>query len=647
MRIIRRLDIFVMRNFLQLFAGTFCICLFVVMMQFLWRYVDELIGKGLSMLVLLKFLLYSGATLVSLALPLAILLASLISFGNMGERLELLSIKAAGISLFRTMRSLIVLNVFLALASFYFQNNIAPAADLKLMQLLYSIRTKSPELDIPEGVFYDGIKGVNLFVRHKNPDTGMLYNVTIYDLRNGISNSHIILSDSGRMETTYDKKALLLHLYNGEQFENLQNNPLMTNNVPYRRETFVQKRFIIDFDMNLNMMEEDDFASSESVKNMVQLQESIDSLSCSYDSISNAYYTEAQCMSLFMANTTKAKVRNYETGEVKDIAPEKIVHVTDDTLTIDRVFAGMDAARQQRAVQAAFQRTSMMKMDTEYKSLVMDSGNINIRRHQIAYWSKITMALACLLFFFIGAPLGAIIRKGGLGLPVVVSVVIFIIYYIINTSGMRIGREGAIPVWVGMWISSIIMVPVGMFLTVKSNNDSAVFNMDAYRAFFRRLAGIRLKRHIVRKEVIINDPDYEIAAAELQDIMLDCYDYLRQCSGRQHPLAYLMYIVRRPDESAARQISDRLEQLIEMLSNSKDRHVLLMLNGFPILTPDEFRFYRRRRGDMKAILKYGDLLLLRIEEMTGKPIVSLSGDIASAVALGEQTELDAEEERHA
>lgn len=602
-----------MKNYLTLLAGTFCISLFAVMMQFLWRYVDELIGKGLSMIVMAKFLIYSGATLVSLALPLAILLASLISFGNMGERLELLSIKAAGISLFRTLRSLIVVNTLLACGSFYFQNNIVPTTELKLTQLLFSIRTKSPELDIPEGVFYDGIENVNLHVKSKNKETGMLYDVTIYNLREGISNAHIILADSGYMETTADKRALLLHLYNGEQFENLQNNPLQTNNVPYRRETFVRKVFIIDFDMNLNMMDESSFDNADS-KNLTELNIAIDSLNQTYDSVSRAHYDDAQCGPMFIANTTKARQRNYETGEVKNLTPENLVHVENDTLNIDKTFASLDPVRKQKAVFAAMQRTSMLRMDSEYKGAVATSGNFNIHRHQIAYWQKITMSLACLLFFFIGAPLGSIIRKGGLGMPVVISVIIFIIYYIINTSGMKVGREGSIPVWFGMWISSFIMIPLGIFFTVKANNDSVVFNMDAYRAVFRRLFGIRLKRHIAGKEVIINDPDYELAVRELESIIDDSRTYLRENIRKRHPLGYAWYIIRRPDENRATDISDRLEMLVDMLSNSKDRQIVRLLNGLPILTPDEFRWYRRRHGDMKAIIKYGTALIERIRE---------------------------------
>ena len=251
MRIIKKLDQYIFKNFISLFAGTFCISLFAVMMQFLWKYVDELVGKGLGMDVIAKFFFYAAETLVPTALPLAVLLASLIAFGNLGERLELLSIKAAGISLFRSFYSLIVFVVLLAGISLYFQDVVGPQAQTNLLQLRASMAQKSPELEIPEGAFYDGIEGINLYVKQKDDETGVLHDVVIYNMRDGVDNVHIILADSARLETSNDKQFLVLHLYSGEQFENLPGGMLNTQFAPYRRETFVQKHFLIDFDMNL------------------------------------------------------------------------------------------------------------------------------------------------------------------------------------------------------------------------------------------------------------------------------------------------------------------------------------------------------------------------------------------------------------
>lgn len=616
MRILKRLDIFILKNFLTMFAATFVICLFVVVMEFLFRYVDELIGKGLSVWILMQFLYYSAKTLIPLAVPLAVLLASLISFGNMGERLELLSMKAAGITLLRILRPLFIVNVFLSGWLFYYQDNDMPKAQLDLSQLLYSMRTKSPELDIPEGVFYDGIAGVNMHVRKKNIDTGMLYGVTIYNLKDGVSNAHIILCDSGRMVTSYDKTCIVLHLYSGEQFENMNNSAFQTQNVPYRRETFVQKDFIIDVDQNFNLMDADRFAGNADVKNFMQLLSDIDSLKNSNRSIGRGMYYDVLCSGLYMPSSSKSYRKNYETGTVEPI-PTDIVSVENDTLNIDKQFALLPDAKQQQAVFAAMQKVQQMKMETDYRGVIMEESNRNMRRHCISLWQKITVSLACLLFFFVGAPLGAIIRKGGLGMPIVVAVAIFLFYNMLGTSGMKVSREGSIPVWFGIWMSTFVMAPMGVWLTLKSNSDSSVFNKDAYTNFLRTLFGIRGHRHITRKEVIISDPDYRQAESVLRDLLLQCSAFLKQVPRHPSPFGFIMYIFRRPDLALPKKISEVLEELIIELSNSKDRHVLLMLNGFPIMQPDSFRFYRRRRKDARAIIKYGGLLLVKLEEING------------------------------
>lgn len=588
---IKKLDLFILKNYLMLFAGTFCISLFVVMMQFLWKYIDDLVGKGLSYSVLAQFFFYAAETLVPLALPLAILLASLISFGNLGERLELLAIKAAGISLFRALMPLIVLNAGLAFGSFYFQNNVTPHAESKLTQLMISMRQKSPELDIPEGVFYDGIQNINLYVKKKNKETGMLYDVIIYNMSDGVYQSHIILADSGRLETSADKMHLTLYLYNGEQFENLQNSRMMmTNNVPYRRETFVRKHFLIDFDTNFKMVDSESMLGSARTKNIAQLSHDIDSMEVYYDSLGHAYADEMCRSTLYVPMDTTKKAAAKAGAE---------------TVELDSLFNRLDPHQRQRVILAASQRVSMQKMTVDYNASMMDAGDHEIRMHWIKTWEKITMSLACLMFFFIGAPLGAIIRKGGLGLPVVVAVIIFIVYYIINTLGTKTCRQGSIPVWFGMWLSTMVLAPLGVYFTVKSNNDSTVFNMDTYRNFFRKLWGIRTKRHIVRKEVIINDPDYPQMAELLGELSKKCREYMR--NDRRHtPFGYLKFIFSKRKDEEAEEINTWLEYAVDSLCNSKDKYILKDLNFLPVMDTGDFRFYRRRRGDMKAIIKYSE-----------------------------------------
>ena len=239
MRIIKRLYLFILKSFLPLFAMTFFIVLFIVLMQFLWKYIDDLVGKGLSVGVLAELFFYAAVSMVPMALPLAILLASLMTFGNFGEKFELTAMKASGISLLRVMQPLIIFIGFIAVGAFFFQNDVLPKAQVKMWTLLFSMKQKSPELEIPEGTFYDQIPGYNLFVKHKNQDTGMLYDVMIYDISHGGDNATILLSDSARLAFTPDMRYLYLHLMTGEQFENLREQTNIDRNVPFRRETFL------------------------------------------------------------------------------------------------------------------------------------------------------------------------------------------------------------------------------------------------------------------------------------------------------------------------------------------------------------------------------------------------------------------------
>ena len=625
MTLIKRLDLFILKNFLTLFAGTFCISLFVVMMQFLWKFINDLIGKGLTFDIYVKFFFYAAETLVPLALPLAILLASLISFGNIGERLELLAIKAAGISLIRTLRPLIILILGLSAWSFHFQNKVAPEAQQKLLQMLTSMKMKSPELDIPEGVFYDGIENINLYVEHKNKETGMLYGVIIYNMQDGVNKAHIILADSGRLETTSNKMHLLLHLYQGEQFENLQSNMLQTHNVPYRRETFVEKHFIIDFDTNFNLADQEDVAGSARTKSMAQLTHDIDSMGSYYDSLSVVFYDNMQRYSLNIPH--KARVSDYDSITVTQMEPnirkelqqeeeafqarkaKSSTVVPQSNVNIDTLFSHISSTEKQQIIMNALQKVGFQEMDVSNKAEVMEWGDKQIRLHQIQFWQKITMSLACLIFFFIGAPLGAIIRKGGLGFPVVIAVIIFITYYIIDTGAMKVSREGGMPVWFGMWLSTLVMAPLGIFFTIKSNNDSAVFNMDAYVNLWKKLLGIRPKRNITRKEVIINDPDYADMSATLEQLIKSSREYLGALP-RSTFFGYMAYIVRywfsKREDMRAEGVMLMTEYVVDVLSNSKDRQVLKWLNGYPVMDTRSFRFYRRRRKDLRAIIKYSE-----------------------------------------
>ena len=295
MTIIKRLDTFMLQRFLPLLAMTFFICLFIVLMQFLWRYLDDLVGKGLSISVVGELFFYAALTMVPTALPLAVLLASLMTFGNLGEKFELTAMKAAGISLIRIMRPIIIFMVFLGIGAFFFQNNVLPYAQTKMYTLLFSMRQKSPEIEIPERTFYDQIPGMNLYIEKKDPELGMLYDMILYDVTKGFDNSRIILADSARLSFTEDKTHLFLKLYHGAMFENLRDQSIGRNaakNMPFRRESFPNKEIYIKFDANFNRMDDSVMRNQYVGKNVSELRISIDSLRREVDSLGHMYGSE-------------------------------------------------------------------------------------------------------------------------------------------------------------------------------------------------------------------------------------------------------------------------------------------------------------------------------------------------------------------
>ena len=504
---IKKLDIFIAKQFGMLFAGTFFISLFVLMMQFLWRYVDDLIGKGLSMEVLGQFFWYMSLMMVPQALPLAILLSSLIAYGNLGESSELTAIKSAGISLIQSFRGLIVISVIIAGASFYFQNNIGPMAQKNMAQLLISMRHKSPELEIPEGVFYDGIPQTNLYVERKDMKSGHLYNIMVYRMTDSYEDQAIILADSGMLQSTAEKKHLVLNLWSGEWFENMRSQEMGNSaSVPYRRETFAHKHIVLDFDGDFNLTDATGISSDARTKSLEKISHDKDSLVHVYDSVGKAYYKDAQ--SLY-----------YPVPKLSSADKKQAIKIADNKkFDIDSLYKRLPADQRRLVVDQALSTVQQEVSDLDFKSMITSDGDKMIRQHEIEFINKFTISLICIVFFFIGAPLGAIIRKGGLGIPIIVSVLVFIVYYILDNTGYRMSRQGDWAIWFGRGLSMAVLVPMAAFFTYKANNDSAVFNADAYKNALRRMLGLRIKRSIASKEVIINDPDYIKIAEQLRSM---------------------------------------------------------------------------------------------------------------------------------
>ena len=568
---IKKLDIFIAKQFGLLFVGTFFICQFVLMMQFVWRYVDELIGKGLSVEILAQFFWNMALMLVPQALPLAILLSSLITFGNLGESYELTAIKSAGISLMQSFRSLIAITLVVCGLSFYFQNNIGPQANMKLSQLLISMKQKSPELMIPEGIFYDGIPNCNIYVQKKDVETGKLYGMMIYRMTGSYEDQAIILADSGMMQTTAEKKHLLLTLWSGEWFENMQSSEFGNSaSVPYRRESFVAKQIVLDFDGDFNMQDAASLANNAKGKGLRQIFHDMDSINQVYDSIGRSYYDDAKRVYFYNASLNKADSLN------------AVKMAKADKTNFDSLFGKKSVDVQKNSVNDALNSVQGRVSDLEFRSMITSDGDRLLRMHEIEAINKFTLALQCLLFFFIGAPLGAIIRKGGLGYPILISVLVFIVYYILDNSGYRMARGGMWAVWFGKGLAPVALTPIAIFVTYKANKDSVVFNADLYKEFFMRLLGLRLKRHVFAKEVIINDPDYANDAITLKQMNADIDAYSKEHRLVSAPNIIDVFFKYKKDNEIER-ISEVLESVIEDLANTKDKILLHEMNKYPIL----------------------------------------------------------------
>ena len=570
MKFIKKIDIFVFKAYSLLFVGTFFICLFIFMMQFMWRYVDELIGKGLTLDVLAHFFYYAGLTLIPMSLPLAILLASLITFGNLGERFELLSMKAAGIPLIRILQPIIIFNILLCIGSFYFQNVTGPEAQKKFYTLIYSMKQKSPELEIPEGIFYSEIPGYNIFVEKKGKENGMLYGVMIYSTTDGYEDAQIVLADSAELKTTADEKHLMLTMYAGERFRNMQaqGNMMARANVPYMRETFIQETDLIPFDNNFTMMDANVFSGSAQTKNLREIETGLDSLAHKSDSIGRSLFA-------YLQNTTYRRKVN--------IASQDSAKIARQTLNFDTLYSQLTVSQQQSILRNAMQKSTVATNEYEFRGLISKDIDQSTRTHWVEWHKKFTLSLACLFFFFIGAPLGAIIRKGGLGVPVVISVTIFIFYYIINVSGEKMAKSGEWVPWFGEWLSSMVLCPIGIFLTYKANKDSAVFNIEAYINVIRKILGLRISRHIARKEVIIHDPDYPVVKTELMALSQEWQAYAQKSRLRLPP-NYLHIFFHNIDDHEVISLSRKMENLITILSNSRDAAILDALNKLPIVS---------------------------------------------------------------
>ncbi len=457
------------------FAVTLCISIFVLVMQFLWKYIDDLVGKGLEWTVIAKLLFYASLTLVPMALPLAILLSSIMTFGNLGENYELVALKSAGLSLYQIMAPLIVVSIMLSGIAFYFSNNVLPRANLKMQSLLYDVRDQKAALKIKESVFYNGIDGYSIRVGKKEPDGKTLRDVMIYDHTAGVGNNKVIVAESGTMEMSADKLYLLIDLQKGSSYEETLKNNDLRKTPSLTRSIFDEQllRFSLT-GFKLTRTDEALFRNNYQMLQLHQLSANIDSLKKDNDSsittlkrrLNTSYYIKSNRFLTHVDSLgATLKVKNRTIQDFLNNNDEKKLSIVETASNI---------ARSAKAfAQSAKEEVS--------------SGNKAISLHSAEFHRKFTLSFSCLILFFIGAPLGAIIRKGGLGMPVVVSVVFFILFYVLSITGEKLVKEGSLPAYKGMWIAPIVLFPIGVFLTYKASVDSHLFDIEIYKRPFKKL----------------------------------------------------------------------------------------------------------------------------------------------------------------
>lgn len=513
-------------------------------MQFLWRYIDDLAGKGLEWTVIVEIVLYASARLVPMALPLAILLSSIMTFGNLGENFELTAVKSAGVSLQKFMFPLIILTIAISIGAFYYSEYIIPYSNLKSYSLLYDVKNQRPELQIKEGMFYNGIDNYSIKIAKKDYKTNLLEDLMIYNHSGNKENVEVTIADSGYMRMTADEKNLILTLYNGYSYEEVkeskQHRRRQDRVYPHRRNNFEKQTVIFELSgLDLNRTDEDLFKNNFQMLNIWQLEYAEDSLKKQYEKVilkfkentmhSNYFKKEKnvygdiksdrdpQIKNRLNEITDKKLSRNHTLKKLKvqkksiddnfsksqsdriiPVQKNIIKNVETDSLkqnyNIDSTFHALKGSDRGRTLDYALTYARAAQSNITSSKNQFNYKAERIRRHQIEWHRKFALSFACLVFFFIGAPFGAIIRKGGFGTPVVVSVLFFILYYMISIAGEKFAREGVIPAYIGMWLSSIILMPLGIFLTYKATTDSVILNSDTYLLFFKKLFSRFIKR---------------------------------------------------------------------------------------------------------------------------------------------------------
>ncbi len=610
-------DKYILRTFIPLFVMSFAVCWFIVVMQFLWRYIDELVGKGLSGFMLLKIIFYAALSFIPMSLPLGILLASLMTLGNLGERLELLALKASGIRLYRIIRPIMLLVLAMACGLFYFQNDLMIRAQVRMWTLVITAKYAAPEMEITPGVFYTGIPGYSLYAKDRDAGTGLMHRMMVYDMSRGYLNPRIIRADSGRLVMDKSKKFLVLKLYQGQSFENIQTQSYNTSTdaVPYMLPHFDYSETFIPFDANIKMQDEGELSSMYVGKNLHQLQRSIDSIRPILDStrLSYAQVVGASLMESHYGTSSYA----YQDSATRAQEQVRLAHLEQQTRHSKVEDASLTFTPQDslQAISMARDKADRIK---EEASLYIDTDDAQFYQFRTLHqeWHrKFTFPVSCLIFALIGSSLGAIVRRGGIGMPIIISIFFFVVYFIIDSFGTNMLRNESIPIWLGMWLSNIVLFPVGIFLAYKANQDSSALNVEIYVIFFRKLFGFRGVRKVEYQELIIEEADYKAGALAVAQALKHT-DALLQgplFSGRIWSIW-----TRGAEQRKLATLSKELDDITEALRHTPSRLLVSKLCDLPLLPtrlspflPEEPRWGRILGALLPISLPFG-LFLSRV-----------------------------------
>ncbi len=484
----KRLHWFIIRSFLGPFFLTFFICVFILLMQFLWKYIDDLVGKGLEWHIILEFLTYASFALIPMAFPLAMLLASIMTFGNLGENYELVAMKSSGVSLVRAMKPLIFIAVLLTYVAFFFSNNILPHTNLKFGALLYSVKTQKPEMVIKEGVFANDIDGFSIKVDRKSRTSNMLYKLMIYDHRENKGNIKVTVADSGTMVITPDKKYMTLTLYNGENYEEMEPNERGQNKrYPFHRDQYGKQIVNVPLQgFDFNRSDDNIYKNHYRMMNLAQLEHREDSL---YQN----YLRKIRGFVISMNYNTELLRSIVNETQPNDSLKQKLVFTPDSIVNVDSLLYRVAPVFRTQLIDGAITDARNNAQTIDQQEDLLNENKKDINKHSIERHKKFSWSLACLIFFFIGAPLGAIIRKGGLGMPVIVSILLFITYYMVSITSEKFAREDVWMMATGMWFPTFIFLSVGVFLTYKAATDSAIMSLETYEIFFKKIMAFRFR----------------------------------------------------------------------------------------------------------------------------------------------------------